>query len=304
MRTNAGSIRISFEKRGNRTVAIKTYRDVNLRISSNESPDPSLPFYFLVATGGGYAEGEHYLQEITAGDDTHASVTTQTPTYIYRCDNGIETVQESRYFVGRNAFLELYMDEVIPYPNACYKQRSVVHLAPGAVLILTDGLTGGWSPDGKSFAARCIDQGIRVFREERLIYQDHLYLDMTAEKMQEMGFFGRGNTNYNVVTVLDESVDQQMVERIRKTLSDLHYSGTWGVSLLPEGGFTFRVLSEDGPKNYSLMAALIRTFRETEKGLPPLRSSKAERSRMRPYNSIECAGNRADTRLFVQDSKI
>lgn len=163
---------------------------------------------------------------------------------------------------------------------------------------------GGWSPDGKSFAARCIDQGIRVFREERLIYQDHLYLDMTAEKMQEMGFFGRGNTNYNVVTVLDESVDQQMVERIRKTLSDLHYSGTWGVSLLPEGGFTFRVLSEDGPKNYSLMAALIRTFRETEKGLPPFRSSKAERSRMRPYNSIECAGNRADTRLFVQDSKI
>ena len=138
----------------------------------------------------------------------------------------------------------------------------------------------------------------------QLDYQDHLYLDMTAEKMQEMGFFGRGNTNYNVVTVLDESVDQQMVERIRKTLSDLHYSGTWGVSLLPEGGFTFRVLSEDGPKNYSLMAALIRTFRETEKGLPPLRSSKAERSRMRPYNSIECAGNRADTRLFVQDSKI
>ena len=65
------------------------------------------PFYFLIATGGGYAEGEHYPQEITAGDDTHAIVTTQTPTYIYRCDNGIETVQESRYFVGRNAFLEL-----------------------------------------------------------------------------------------------------------------------------------------------------------------------------------------------------
>lgn len=63
MRTNAGSIRLSFEKRGNRTVAIKTYRDVNLRISSNESPDPSLLFPHRngrrLRRGGALSAGDH-----------------------------------------------------------------------------------------------------------------------------------------------------------------------------------------------------------------------------------------------------
>ncbi|MGC4441795.1 urease accessory protein UreD, partial [Streptococcus suis] len=69
----------------------------------------------------------------------------QTPNYVYKCQRLIETTQETIIKVGKDATLEYYLDEVVPYETAHYMQHTKIELEEGASLILTDGITGGWS---------------------------------------------------------------------------------------------------------------------------------------------------------------
>lgn len=91
-----GTIKLSFVSRNGRTVAKDTYRSGNSRISSSIPTNDGTPYYFLIATGGGYTEGESYLQEIELEKDTHAVLTTQTPNYVYKSENMKLTRQKPR----------------------------------------------------------------------------------------------------------------------------------------------------------------------------------------------------------------
>ena len=91
-----GTIKLSFVSRNGRTVAKDTYRSGNSRISSSIPTNDGTPYYFLIATGGGYTEGESYLQEIELEKDTHAVLTTQTPNYVYKSENMKLTRQKAK----------------------------------------------------------------------------------------------------------------------------------------------------------------------------------------------------------------
>ena len=101
---------IAFEKRGDRTVLTNRYRSGNSRISALIPTEDDIPLYFLVATGGGFIEGEKYYNVATLEREAHAVLTTQTPNYIYKCPHGMTTSQLNEVTVKENAFLEYYID--------------------------------------------------------------------------------------------------------------------------------------------------------------------------------------------------
>lgn len=184
-----GTIKLSFVSRNGRTVAKDTYRSGNSRISSSIPTNDGTPYYFLIATGGGYTEGESYLQEIELEKDTHAVLTTQTPNYVYKSENMKLTRQKAKVDVGKNACLEFYIDETIPYKNAYYRQNTEISMGHGAKLILTDGLTSGWSPDERPFQYRQIGLKTTIRMGSELLLNDFLLVDPTSEPMYEFGYF-------------------------------------------------------------------------------------------------------------------
>jgi len=262
---NDGRIILSFKRKADATIADRTYREGNFRISSNQSSDPVVPYYFLIATGGGYTEGERYSQEITAGKNTHAVVTTQAPTYIYKCEHDHETTAKNRIVVEENAALELYSDELIPYENARFSGATEVELSDNSTVIITEGITGGWSKDDLPFKYTQISTKLLVKRNQRTVFNDHIILDPVESDMREIGYFDKW-TNYNSVTVFDEGIDKAMVERLRKAVERIDYDGKAGMSLLADRGISLKMLSDSGYKNHKLMWAFITAFRENEKG--------------------------------------
>jgi urease accessory protein len=268
-----GFIRLEFKNIDGNTIATRTYREGNSRISANQSGPGNFPFYFLISTGGGYIEGEHYRQEVHLGRDAHAILTTQTPTYIYKCDHGRTTSMEAEYVLEENSVLELYLDEVIPFKNSIYQQINRITMGKNATLILCEGLTGGWSPDGQSFQYSRIDMYTRISHEKELLFKDRLLLEPQFSSLTDMGYFGNC-TNYNTVTIVDSAINRETVQRVHEVLTHSKAGPLWGISLLNTPGLTFRVLDKDRESNHHLMQTLISLFREEIKHYPPLELRK------------------------------
>lgn len=41
------------------------------------------------------------------------------------------TTQEDDFHLGKNAILEFYQDETIPYKDACYHQKTIINMEKG-----------------------------------------------------------------------------------------------------------------------------------------------------------------------------
>ena len=268
-KTLSGEIELSFACRGDRVIADRTYRRGNSRISANVPAAGGIPCYFLISTGGGFIEGEHYRQSIHLGMDAHAIVTTQTPNYIYKCEHGLTTRQECSVSMEKGSFLEYYIDETIPYKDAVYEQRTDIQLQEDARLILTDGLTSGWAPDGSAFSYGRIGQRIRVRRGDRLLYNDYLLIDPSRQPAAQLGFF-EGFACFHSAVIIDACLDAAFVDAVRDRLARLRTSARFGVSLLEEEGVVLRILGPDADQTRTVLDAFIRFYREEVCKLAPV----------------------------------
>lgn len=272
----AGEINLSFVNRGGKTVADRTYRRGNSRISANIPVAGEIPYYFLISTGGGYTEGESYLQRIEMGDHTHAILTTQTPNYIFKCEHGRVTSQKNILEVRDHCTLEYYIDETIPYAHALFEQDTQVHLGEGSSLILTDGLTAGWSSDEKPFRYGRIKIRTTVTGKDGLLLNDCLIVDPAEDPMEETGYF-EGSLNFNSAVIIDPDMDGRMLSRMRENLDQMQTPCRYGMSLLEKDGAVLRVLGDSAYQNREVVWNWIRYYRETVRGFAPLALRKSAR---------------------------
>lgn len=256
-----GEIKMNFIEQNGRTIALDTYHRGNSRISAEIPTMGHIPYYFLISTGGGYVEGEHYRQEISLADNTHAILTTQTPNYIYKCENRKITRQLNKLTIGENAILEYYMDETIPYRHACYQQNTEIRMGKGSKLILTDGLTSGWSPDDQPFQYRQVGLKTRIIVDNHLAYNDFLLVNPEDEKMFELGFF-EGHMAFNSVILIDSEIDKRIIDELRNYMKTISTSSQFGMSLLESDGLVFRIMSQSVHENQKVMWAFINYYRE------------------------------------------
>ncbi|WP_461214547.1 urease accessory protein UreD [Lacticaseibacillus sp. GG6-2] len=264
-----GEVDLRFVQRGERTVANRRYHRGNSRLSSDIPTIDGIPYYFLISTGGGFTEGEHYQQNVVLDANTHAILTTQAPNYIYKCDHQRLTTLESTYSVGDSALLECYLDETIPYANAYYEQDTRIELGAHARLILTDGLTGGWSPDDNPFMYRRIGLKTTIKQDGHLVFNDRMLCDPQIDSMATMGFF-EGYSNYNSVVFIDEQITADTVKQLRDVLDEATTTTRYGVSLLATNGMVLRMLGPDAHENHALLWQAINYYREQVAGLAPI----------------------------------
>jgi urease accessory protein len=264
-----GEIDLRFERRGERTVANRRFHRGNSRLSSDIPTTGAVPYYFLISTGGGFTEGEHYRQNVVLEPQTHAILTTQTPNYVYKCEHQRLTTQENTFRIGDSALLECYLDETIPYANAYYEQDTRIDMGAHARLILTDGLTGGWSPDDTPFMYRRIGLKTTIRQNDQLLFNDRMLCDPQVDEMTTMGFF-EGKPNYNSVVFVDEAITADTVAQLRAVLDSIATHARFGVSLLATNGMVVRLLGPNAHENHTMMWHAINYYREQVAGLAPI----------------------------------
>lgn len=265
-----GVSEIVFSKRNGRYISEHVYMDGNARVSFLLPNEDGFPYHMLITNGGGFIEGEHYRNSVVVKEDAHAIVASQAPTYIYKCENGGKVTQHMYCRVEEGAFLELYMDEVIPYRDARFIQTTEVDLPADATLILTDGLTSGWSPDGELFQYDQCEMATRVRIDGKIVYNDHLICNPEIDSMENLGFF-EDQRVFDSCVIIDPVIDAAFVERAREAITDVPEGVTFGISLLnDEHGAIMRIMGTEAQPNRYVMWQFIDYFREQVKGLAHL----------------------------------
>jgi urease accessory protein len=138
-----GALSYEFERQGSRTVLAR---------SSCSSPwhhfppsyldDSGCACTWLVNPSGGLVGGDHVSIEAQLHAGTHVLMTSPSANRVYRSLSE-PAVQEVRLSVGPDARLEWMPEVTIPFAGARFRQRIHVDLAPGATVVLWDGLASG-----------------------------------------------------------------------------------------------------------------------------------------------------------------
>ncbi len=138
-----GALSYEFQREGPRTVLTR---------SSCTSPwhhfppsyldDSGCACTWLVNPSGGLVGGDHVSIEAQLHAGTHVLMTSPSANRIYRSLSE-PAVQEVRLSVGPDARLEWVPEVTIPFAGARFRQRIHVDLAPGATVVLWDGLASG-----------------------------------------------------------------------------------------------------------------------------------------------------------------
>src|SRR5262249_32651569 len=103
---------------------------------------PDLPCVFIVSTSGGILQGDRATIQIELGPGPRAHVTTQAPTNIHATDANSAT-QSQEITLGEGAYLEYLPDVLIPFRHARFLSRTLIRIAPTAVLLCAEVVMPG-----------------------------------------------------------------------------------------------------------------------------------------------------------------
>lgn len=270
----AANSELTISKKGDKHVTEKAYFTGIAKLARAIYLDTDgLPCYYLMQLGGGYVEKEKFRTGIHIKKDARAIVTTQAATKVYRCDNDLQSYQRNEVIVEDNACLEFISDNVILFKDAMFRQETTINLASTASLVYTEGLTSGWSPDGKRFQYSNVQMKLKMFIDGRPVMLDNLKLDAKQDDMTSLGFFEEYN-NYSSLIVVDELVNEKFIDVLRGLIEDLNLDIRAGITRLECNGFVLRVLGNMTQDLEKAMFACINYIRKEKFGANELQLGK------------------------------
>ncbi len=226
----------------NETVIKKMYHEGVFKVSPTIHLDrEKIPCYFLMHLGGGYLEGERCYNDIHLKENTRTIITTQAPTVVYKCENNIPAKQISKIYLEKNSILEYMMDNTILFKNANFEQETDIYLDFTSTLILAEGITAGWSSDGKPFQYRLAKMRNKIYLDNKLVLLDKLLLSPGKNDLFSMGHF-ENYLNYGTAIIIDSRIDLEYVEKLREHLQQYDVDVKYGVSKLEIPGIVVRAL--------------------------------------------------------------
>jgi urease accessory protein len=141
-------------------------------------PRPRGPSAWAYAAtfGGGLVEGDRVDLDLRVGPGAALMLSTQATTKVYRSEDRPAS-QELRARVEEGALLALIPDPVCCFEGARYRQRQRVDLAPGAGLVLVDGLVSGRAARGERWRFASYRSVTEVRVGDRLAVREALRLE-------------------------------------------------------------------------------------------------------------------------------
>ena len=237
-----GQFDITLEKKNKETVISKKSFGGLIKISPLMHLDSEkISSYFIVGLGGGYVEGEKYRYRIHMKKDSRALITTQSATKVYKCEHGLTTEQNTIISLEDNSILEYITDSVILYKDAHYKQINEIYMDKDATLIYTDGITSGWSKDGKKFQYSKVQFKTKIYIENKVVLLDNLLINPREDDVTKLGYF-EGYENFGTLIVINKNITSEIIEELKMILESLELNICCGISEIETNGFVLRVL--------------------------------------------------------------
>lgn len=129
------------------------------------------PLLTVVNSSGGILGGDVLDLHLDLGAGAAVSVRQQSATRVYQTTRE-PSRSHNRFTLGRDAFVDYFPDEIIPYAGSAFEQTTEIELAEGAVMLFGEIVTAGRLARDECFAfarltidLQCRSGGQVVLRE-------------------------------------------------------------------------------------------------------------------------------------------
>jgi urease accessory protein len=247
-----GRLFLELESKNGKSVIGNQFFKVPLQvIAPSYLDDSGDPFVQIVNPTGGIVGGDRLEMEVVLREGSSCLLTTQSATKVYRT-LGPESVQTSRFEVGRGARLEYLPHPVIPFAGSDFVQRTDVYLHPDGVFLMGEVMTPGRSSRGESFQYKKLRSSVKVFMENRLVLLDSFSLSPESYRLNRIGVLGSYTHVGSLYAFLPDLLDEFLIQLNEGLMARPDQYA--GATRLKATGFLARIL---GTRTYQVQETIM-----------------------------------------------
>lgn len=204
---------------------------------------PEMAYLYMMSSSGGILDGDSHRTEITLEEGAMVHLTTQGATRIHGAGPA-GARQGVRMDLGRDSYLEFIPDQIIPYRDSRYVQKTSITAHDSATLVYTEVLSSGRLAMAESFQYEsCLLETVATGRDGRTRFADVAHIEPKRRDVSAYGVMG----GYKVAGSAYVLAPQPYVPGLYGDLNGLASSGegstAGGASIMPDGsGVLVRVL--------------------------------------------------------------
>jgi urease accessory protein len=208
----------------------------------------------IVNTAGGMTGGDRFDIDVAVGAGARLTVTTAAAEKVYR-SLGPDTRIDVKLDVGAGAALAWLPQETILFDRVRLRRSIEVGLAPGASLLLAEGVVFGRSAMGETITDGHFSDRWRVRVGGALVFAESLRLDgAIAQKLAARAVAGAGIA---IASVLKVPADEKAVAAVRAL--EKGFAGEVGVSAW-NGLAVARLVAPDGAALHHDLIGVLTAF--------------------------------------------
>ncbi|MAS36064.1 MAG: hypothetical protein CL610_18795 [Anaerolineaceae bacterium] len=263
-----GELRLRFAMQNAQTALVESYFRTPLQVMRPIRDAASCLGVYLLSPAGGVVQGDDYQVNLIAEANTHALLTTQAATKVYRMPaRGASQVVNIE--LHQDAVFEYLPDATILFKDADFRQRVNVTLHPGAVLMFQEIIMPGRLAQGEVLQFRRYANKLTVRDSAGLIVYDNACYEPAPDDLSRLGLFDGLPCwgNWYIVGDLDRlhinpdefcrAYPLPWTDDVRGSLSPLH-----------RNGLSARILSTSIAPIYEMFTQLWQAVRTQHLGLP------------------------------------
>ena len=225
----AAAIELDFEKRGGRTVLVRSSHVGPLRVQRPFYPEGACCHLYLLHPPGGMVPGDELSVALSLSSGSHLLMTTPSAGKIYRSDaEATRQRQGVAAKVADAALLEWLPQETIVFEGAQGVLHNRFELSGDARLCAWDIVVLGRRASGEAFRRGRCEQLIEVYRDGRPLLHERTRYEGGSKMLEAPWGMASASVSGSMVVTLSATRDQ--LDALRESLAELALPGEWGLS--------------------------------------------------------------------------
>ena len=223
---------------------------------------------FLLNPSGGLVGGDRMSVRASIGSNAQVLISSPSANRVYRSHSSFST-QTIRISVGSDATLEWLPDLTIPYAGSRFRQRIQVTLAPGATVLLWDGMAAGRVARNERWAFSRYENEIRLVTASGASLVERFRVgghdNRPAQWMDTWNYIG---SLYLVGDSLDDDTRVLLADRTSEVIARYHHAILGGVSEPEAPGLAVKLLARSATELNEAVTEVWQTIRKGLWNLP------------------------------------
>ncbi|WP_086477632.1 urease accessory protein UreD [Arenibacter amylolyticus] len=224
----------------------------------------------IMSSSPGFFNNDNYQIDIKVKKETLLNLQTQSYQRIYDTPDGAQ--QHMRVNVECNAYFSHLPHPSVPHKGAIFESDNRIYLSDTSVLIWGEILACGRKLNGESFAFKKYRSLTQVFRKDKLLYKDNLYLNPSKVNYKTMGQYEEFSYQANFICVDPHHSPKEHMANMAEKLEG-EEDIIFGFSQISDDACVLRVLGNSGEQ---LFRALKKIQKQLDKQAGDLRQQQID----------------------------